>query len=142
MQTRKDKYFKPFERKTQLIINRQTCSNSHQWVKKTFREALAIGVAKQYLPFTSICEKSIQDSYLAFHREFNTKKMQPVDKTVASDIKTMADKYVNEMKLRFTSRMSDVCLDFEDLLVKIKVQYLDREYLINCGTLPMQLIRN
>ena len=80
---------------------------------ESFREALAIGVAKQYLHFTFICEKSIQDSYLAFHREFNAKKMQPVfitDKTVASDIKTMADKYVNEMKLRFTSKLS-LCMD-------------------------------
>ena len=56
--------------------------------EKTFREAFAALLVKQYLPFSLISEKVLQDSYLAFHREFN-KKLQPVfvrDKTVASDV--------------------------------------------------------
>ena len=112
--------------------------------EKSFREALAIGVAKQYLPFTFICEKSVQDSYLAFHREFNAKKMQPVfitDKTVASDIKTMADKYVNEMKLRFTSKLS-LCMDVwtgpnRMSFLGITFTYLDEDFAIQRGLLEM-----
>jgi leucyl aminopeptidase len=37
---------------------------------KTFRQAFAELVAKQYLPFSIVEEKVVQDSYLAFHNEW------------------------------------------------------------------------
>jgi len=75
--------------------------------KKTFREAFAQFVAKQYLPFSIIQEKSLQDSYLAFLEEFGSMNIEPMfvtDKTVAADILKMADQYVVVISKRFTSR--------------------------------------
>ncbi len=56
---------------------------------KTFRNAFAELVAKQYLPFSLIGEKELQDSYLAFLEEYKSSRSIPTfvtDKTVASDI--------------------------------------------------------
>ena len=68
---------------------------------KTFREVYAVLVAKQYLPFSMIEEKVLQDSYVAFHNEWVKTQTQPafvIDKTVAGDIAKMADDYIAEMK--------------------------------------------
>jgi hypothetical protein len=44
---------------------------------KTFRQALAEYLAKQYLPFSMIEEKVFQDMCIAFHNEWVTIKTQP-----------------------------------------------------------------
>jgi hypothetical protein len=57
--------------------------------EKTFREAFAELVVKQYLPYSLIQEKVLQDSYLFFHKQFLKTRVQPnfvSDKTVAADI--------------------------------------------------------
>ena len=80
---------------------------------KTFRQAFAELIAKQYLPFSLIEEKALQDSYVAFHHEWAKSKTQPVfvtDKTVTADIARMADTYITEMKKRFQSKLS-LCMD-------------------------------
>jgi hypothetical protein len=70
---------------------------------KTFREEFAELIAKQYLTFSLIEEKVLQDAFIAFHNEWVKNKSQPVfvtDKTVAADIAKMADTYIAEMKVK------------------------------------------
>ncbi len=72
--------------------------------KKTFREAYAELVAKQYLPFSMIEEKVLRDCFITFHNEWVKNSEQPhfvSDKTVADDIAAMSNTYIAEMKTRF-----------------------------------------
>jgi hypothetical protein len=111
---------------------------------KTFREAYAALVAKQYLPFSMIEEKSLQDSYIAFHNEWVKNNCQPAfvtDKTIASDIATMAKEYVNTMKARFDSKLS-LCMDVwtgpnKMSFLGITFTYLDDNFTIQRGLLEM-----
>ena len=80
---------------------------------KTFRQAFAELVAKQYLPFSLIDEKVLQDAFIAFLKENRTNIIQPIfvtRKTVAADISKMADDYIAQMKVRFQSKLS-LCMD-------------------------------
>jgi hypothetical protein len=45
--------------------------------KKTFREAFVEMLVKQYLPFSIIEEKSVQQSYLAFLKEYGIRRTEP-----------------------------------------------------------------
>ena len=77
---------------------------------KTFRQSFAELVCKQYLPYSIVDEKVLQDSYLAFLRENKTNAIQPVFVTritVAADIARMAEEYIAEMKTRFQSKISE-----------------------------------
>ena len=77
---------------------------------KSFRESFAELVTKQYLPFSLIEEKVLQDAFITFYNEWAKTKTQPAfvtDKTIAADIAKMADAYVAEMKTRFQSKLSD-----------------------------------
>lgn len=111
---------------------------------KTFREAFAELVTKQYLPFSLIQEQSLQNSYLIFHKEWVANDQRPkfvTDKTVASDIKTMADQYVVEIKKRFTSKLS-LCMDAwtgpnKMSFLGITFTYLDDDFRIQRGLLEM-----
>jgi hypothetical protein len=74
---------------------------------KSFREAIAELVAKQYLPFSTIEEKEVlKDSYKAYLQEYKASGTPPdfvSDKTVASDIAMMAERYTEyTSKLSFT----------------------------------------
>jgi hypothetical protein len=80
---------------------------------KTFRQAFAELIAKQYLPYSLIEEKVLQDAFHTFHNEWMKNKTKPAfvtDKTVAADIGKMADTYIAEMKTRFQSKLS-LCMD-------------------------------
>jgi hypothetical protein len=73
--------------------------------KKTFRQAFAEKIVKQYLPYSLIEEKVVQDSYLAFHNEWVKTKSQPAfvtDKTVAADIESRGST-CNSLVQRFSS---------------------------------------
>lgn len=118
-----------------------------QKVKKTFRQAFAELVAKQYLPFSLIGQKVLQDSYLAFLREnknknlIDPKKMFVTDKTVAEDIGQMAVDYIEEMKNRFKSKLS-LCIDAwtgpnKMSFLGITFTYLDEDFNIQRGLLEM-----
>lgn len=113
--------------------------------QKTFREAFAEAVVKQYLPYSIIEERAIQDSYLAFLKEFGTRiKKEPIfvtDKTVAADISKMADIYVNEMSKRFKSKLS-LCMDIwtgpnKMSFLGITFTFLDDDFKIQRGLLEM-----
>ena len=111
---------------------------------KTFREVYAVLVAKQYLPFSMIEEKVLQDSYVAFHNEWVKTQTQPAfvtDKTVAGDIAKMADDYIAEMKNRFQSKLS-LTMDAwtgpnKMSFLGITFTYLDEDFDIQRGLLEM-----
>jgi hypothetical protein len=77
---------------------------------KGFREVFSEAIVKQYLPFSIIEEKVIQDSHMAFLKEYTTGiKKEPsfvTGKTVAANVSKMADLYVTEMSKRFQSKLS------------------------------------
>ena len=81
---------------------------------------------------------------MAFHREYNAKTVQPVfvtDKTVASDVEQMAARYVDEIKPRFTSKLS-LCMDGwtgpnHMSFLGITFTYLDEDFAIQRGLLEM-----
>jgi hypothetical protein len=112
--------------------------------QKTFREAFAELVSKQYLPFSLIDEKVLQDSYLAFLMENKTNINQPVfvtRNTIAADIAKMADNYITEMKNLFQSKIS-LCMDAwtgpnRMAFLGITFTYLDEDFNIQRGLLEM-----
>jgi hypothetical protein len=111
---------------------------------KTFRDAFAEFVAKQYLPFSLIEEKVLQDMCIAFHNEWVKNKCQPTfvtGKTVASDVARMANTYVITMKARFDSKLS-LCMDVwtgpnKMSFLGITFTYLDDDFTIQRGLLDM-----
>jgi hypothetical protein len=111
---------------------------------KTFREVYAALVAKQYLPFSMIEEKVFQDTCIAFHNEWVKNKCQPAfvtDKTIASDIASMSNEYVNTMKARFDSKLS-LCMDVwtgpnRMSFLGMTFTYLDDNFTIQRGLLEM-----
>jgi hypothetical protein len=116
--------------------------------KKTFREAFAEMVAKQYLPCSFIEEKSVQESYLAFLMEYGIKAKEHnfvTDKAVAADVSHMAEKYVQVISKRFTSRLS-LCMDVwtgpnRMSFLGISFTYLDDDFVIQRGLLDMVKMR-
>jgi hypothetical protein len=112
--------------------------------QKTFREAFAELIAKQYLPFSLVEEKVLQDSYLAFMKEKEITKVQPsfvTRKTVADDIAKMADEYVAKMSKRFKSKLSlsmDIWTGPNRMsFLGITFTYLDENFIIQRGLLDM-----
>ncbi len=111
---------------------------------KQFREAFAELVAKQYLPFSLIQEKVLQDSYKAFYKEHIKTGVQPVfvtDKTIAADIARMANEYVETLKPSFDSKLS-LCMDVwtgpnRMSFLGITFTYLDDNFYIQRGLLDM-----
>lgn len=111
---------------------------------KTFRQAFAELTAKQYLPFSLIEEKALQDSYLAFYNEWVKNKTQPAfvtGKTVSADIEKMAQQYITVMKTRFQSKLS-LCMDAwtgpnKMSFLGITFTYLDENFNIQRGLLEM-----
>ena len=108
--------------------------------RKTFRQAFAELVAKQYLPYLLIQEKVLQDAFVTFRGE----KHQPefvTDKTVAADIARMAEEYIAEMKTRFQSKLS-LSMDAwtgpnKMSFLGITFTYLDGNFDIQRGLLEM-----
>jgi hypothetical protein len=122
---------------------------------KTFRQAFAELVVKQYLPFSLIGQKVLHDAFLAFLRENKNKnllnhpeamkKLFVTDKTVAEDIKVMADDYIQEIKNRFKSKVS-FCMDAwrgpnKNEFLGITFTYLDEDFNIQRGLLEMILMK-
>jgi hypothetical protein len=113
-------------------------------IAKTFRQAFAELVAKQFLPFSLIEEKVLQDSYDAFLQEYLTNNTKPdfvTDKTVSSDIEKMAEEYIAKMKTRFLSKLS-LCMDAwtgpnKMSFLGITFTYLDENFHIQRGLLEM-----
>jgi hypothetical protein len=111
---------------------------------KTFRQAFAALLVKQYLPFSLINEEVLQDAFLNFHKEWEKNGIQPAfvtDKTVAADIANMADTYITEMKTRFKSKLS-LCMDAwtgpnKMSFLGITFTYLDEDFKIQRGLLEM-----
>ena len=111
---------------------------------KSFRRAFTELIAKQYLPYSLIDEKVLQDSYIAFYNEWLKNKSQPAfvtDKTVAADIAKMAEEYIAEMKTRFQSKLS-LCMDAwtgpnKMSFLGITFTYLDENFNIQRGLLEM-----
>ena len=111
---------------------------------KTFRQAFAEFIAKQYLTFSLIQGKALQDMLPAFLRENKTNTDQPkfvTDKTVAADIAKMANTYIAEMKNRFQSKLS-LCMDAwtgpnKMSFLGITFTYLDENFNIQRGLLEM-----
>jgi hypothetical protein len=111
---------------------------------KSFRQAVADFVAKQYLPFSIIEQKVFQDMCITFHHEWLTTKTQPTfitDKTVAADIAKMADHYIAEMSKRFKSKLS-LSMDAwtgpnKMSFLGITFTYLDENFHIQRGLLEM-----
>ena len=111
---------------------------------KKFRQAFAEMVTKQYLPFSLIEEKVVQESFIAFYNEWVTTKSQPTfvtDKTVAADIATKAEEYIKQMRSRFQSKLS-LCMDAwtgpnKMSFLGITFTYLDDNFIIQRGLLDM-----
>ena len=112
--------------------------------RKTFRQAFAEMVCKQYLPFSLIGEKVVQDAFVSFHNEWMKTATQPAfvtDKTIAADIAKKADAYIAEMKTRFKSKLS-LCMDAwtgpnKMSFLGITFTYLDEDFKIQRGLLEM-----
>jgi hypothetical protein len=137
----KAKFLKTVE-KVQTTITLLDLKNMPR--QKTFREAFAELIAKQYLPFSLVEEKVLQDSYLAFMKEKETTKVQPsfvTRKTVADDIAKMADEYVAKMSKRFKSKLSlsmDIWTGPNRMsFLGITFTYLDENFTIQRGLLDM-----
>lgn len=134
---------KPPEKEIQKALDHFPEMLKHK-KEKSFREAFCELVAKQYLPFSLIEEKALQDSYLAFHREIVKQRVPPTfftDKAIASDIKKKADEYVQEIAKRFTSKLS-LCMDLWKgpntmPFLGITFAYLDENYDIKRGLLDL-----
>ena len=112
---------------------------------KSFRQAFTEAVCKQYLSYSLIQQKVIQDSYVAFLNEFSTglKKVPTFvsDKTIAADVSKMAETYVTEMSKRFKSKLS-LCMDVWTApnrmsFLGITFTYLDDDFVIQRGLLDM-----
>ena len=114
---------------------------------KSFREAFAQLIAKQYLPFSIIEEKVLQDSYMAFHNEYKKNGVPPAfvtDKTIACDIAKMAETYIQEMTNRFATSKSklSLCMDVwtgpnKMSFLGITFTYIDEDFVIRRGLLDM-----
>ena len=139
---RKDHFLKPAKKVEQMTLDNFKIQKQNK--EKTFREAYAELVVKQYLPFSLIQEKVLQESYISFYKEFSKTKVQPLfvtDKTVAADIAIMADRYVEAMKAKFKSKLS-LCMDVwtgpnKMSFLGMTFTYLDDNFTIQRGLLDM-----
>jgi hypothetical protein len=112
--------------------------------QKSFREAFAELVSKQYLPFSIIEEKVLQDSYKAYLKEYQATGSPPVfvtDKTISSDIAKLSERYIEQMKKRFTSKLSftmDVWTGPNKMsFLGITFTYIDADFVIQRGLLDI-----
>lgn len=129
---------------TKFVQSVLSFDNNNMPKPKTFRQAFAELIAKQYLPYSLIEEKVLQDSYVTFHNEWAKNKNQPefvTDKTVAADIARMAEDYIAEMKTRFKSKLS-LSMDAwtgpnKMSFLGITFTYLDENFDIQRGLLEM-----
>jgi hypothetical protein len=142
---------KPSNKLVQATLTFENMPEDMRPKRKTFRQAFAELIAKQYLPYSLIEEKVLQDSYLAFYNEWVKTKNQPAfvtDKTVSADIGKMADTYIAEMKIRFKSKLS-LCMDVwtgpnEMSFLGITFTYLDENFNIqrNASGIRNQMLVN
>jgi hypothetical protein len=111
---------------------------------QSIREAFAVLVCKQYLPFSIVGEEVLQQCFITFLNEYMSNKVLPdfvTDKTVAADISKMADQYIEEVSKRFSSKLS-LCMDVwtgpnKMSFLGITFTYLDENFHIQRGLLHM-----